>query len=126
MRRFLDVSIGTHTKAKPTASRRGLFLSLNSYHFNSSGNAVDLSGVMWYTYGTKYDSGIENSPSDQGRVRKAVVNRIKNSDFYTGWTQTKGNAADVFSLDDTNLCMSIRGAKMVKGGEGELTELVSI
>ena len=74
---------------------------------------------MWYTYGTKYDSGIENSPSDQGRVRKAVVNRIKNSDFYTGWTQTKGNAADVFSLDDTNLCMSIRGAKMVKGGEGE-------
>ena len=80
---------------------------------------VDVNDEMWYTYGTKYDSGIENSPSDQGRVRKAVVNRIKNSDFYTGWTQTKGNAADVFSLDDTNLCMSIRGAKMVKGGEGE-------
>ena len=90
-----------------------------TYHFNSSGNVVDVNDEMWYTYGTKYDSGIENSPSDQGRVRKAVVNRIKNSDFYTGWTQTKGNAADVFSLDDTNLCMSIRGAKMVKGGEGE-------
>ena len=90
-----------------------------TYHFNSSGNVVDVNDEMWYTYGTKYDSGIENSPSDQGRVRKAVVNRIKNSDFYTGWTQTKGNAADVFSLDETNLCMSIRGAKMVKGGEGE-------
>ena len=90
-----------------------------TYHFNSSGNVVDVNDEMWYTYGTKYDSDIENSPSDQGRVRKAVVNRIKNSDFYTGWTQTKGNAADVFSLDDTNLCMSIRGAKMVKGGEGE-------
>ena len=116
-RKFPNSYFGTSTKAMPTASCRGHFLSLHP--FNSSGNVVDVNDEMWYTYGTKYDSGIENSPSDQGRVRKAVVNRIKNSDFYTGWTQTKGNAADVFSLDDTNLCMSIRGAKMVKGGEGE-------
>ena len=82
--------------------------------FNSNGNVVDVNDEMWYTYGTKYDSGIENSPSDQGRVRKAVVNRIKNSDFYTGWTQVKGHSSDSFTLDDDNLCMSIRGVKMVK------------
>ena len=32
---------------------------------------VDTNDEMWYTYGTKYDSGIENTPSDSGRVRKA-------------------------------------------------------
>ena len=41
-----------------------------TYHFNSSGNVVDINDEMWYTTGTKYDSGIENTPSSQGRVRK--------------------------------------------------------
>jgi len=37
------------TKASPTASRRGHFLSLNSYHFNFSVGVVDMSDGMWYT-----------------------------------------------------------------------------
>ena len=41
-----------------------------TYHLNSSGNAVDVLGEMWYTYGTKIDKSIENTPSDSGRVRK--------------------------------------------------------
>ena len=90
-----------------------------TYHFNSSGNVVDVNDEMWYTNGTKYDSGIENTPSSQGRVRRAVVNRIRSTDFHAGWTQSKGNAADKFALDESNLCMSIRGARMIKGGEGE-------
>jgi len=80
---------------------------------------VDINDEMWYTGGTKYDSGIENTPSSQGRVRRAVVNRIRSTDFHAGWTQSKGNAADKFALDESNLCMSIRGARMIKGGEGE-------
>ncbi len=42
-----------------------------TYHFNSSGNAVDVLGEMWYTYGIKIDKSIENTPSDSGRERKA-------------------------------------------------------
>ena len=80
---------------------------------------VDTNDEMWYTNGTKYDSGIENTPSSQGRVRRAVVNRIRSTDYHAGWTQSKGNAADKFALDESNLCMSIRGARMIKGGEGE-------
>ncbi len=58
------------TKAKPTAFGRGLFRLQITYHFNLGGNVVDTNEEMWYTYGTKYDSGIENTPSDSGRVRK--------------------------------------------------------
>ena len=50
------------TKAPPTASRRGHFRLQITYHFNSSGNVVDINDEMWYTNGTKYDSGIENTP----------------------------------------------------------------
>ena len=42
-----------------------------SRFFNFPGNVVDVNDEMWYTYCTKYDSGIENTPSDSGRVRKA-------------------------------------------------------
>ena len=41
-----------------------------TYHLNSSGNVVDTNDEMWYTYGTKIDKSIENTPSDSGRVRK--------------------------------------------------------
>ena len=58
------------TKAKPTASRRGHFRLQITYHFNSNGNVVD-TNEMWYTYGSKIDKSIENTPSDSGRVRKA-------------------------------------------------------
>ena len=109
----------TLQKLCPQPCAAGFSYPQITYHFNSSGNVVDVNDEMWYTYGTKYDSGIENTPSSQGRVRRAVVNRLVNADFSSGWTQTKGNTADVFSLDNANRCMSIRGAKMVKGGEGE-------
>ena len=50
-----DLSLDAPTKASPTASRRGHFLSLNSDPFNSSFGVVDTSDEMWYTNGTKYD-----------------------------------------------------------------------
>jgi len=107
------------TKAAPTASRRGHFLSLNSDHFNSSGNVVDVNDEMWYTSGTKYDSGIENTPSSQGRVRRAVVNRLVNTDFKTNWTQTKEYGSDTYSIDSSVTCLAMRSAKLVKRGAGE-------
>jgi len=91
-----------------------------TYHFNSSGNVVDVNDEMWYTGGTKYDSGIENTPSEQGRVRRAVVNRLVNTDFTSGWTQTKEYSSDTYATDTTVRCLSVRSAKMVKKGAGEL------
>ncbi len=35
---------------------------------------VDINDEMWYTNGTKIDLCIENSPSSQGRVRRAIIN----------------------------------------------------
>ena len=92
-----------------------------TYHFNSSGNVVDVNDEMWYTYGTKYDSGIENAPSDQGKIRRAVVNRLMNTDLSTGWTQTKAYSSDTCTEDKNIVCMTMRSAKVVKKGEGELT-----
>ena len=65
MERFSDSTLVSTTTHPPTASRRGLFLSLNS-----NGNVVDTNDEMWYTYGTKIDKSIENTPSDSGHVRK--------------------------------------------------------
>ena len=66
------VSKPAHTKkALPTAFGRGLFRLQITYHFNLGGNVVDTNDEMWYTYGTKIDKSIENTPSDNGRVRKA-------------------------------------------------------
>ena len=54
-------------KYYPRPRAVGNFHTSITYHFNSSGNVVDVLGEMWYTYGTKYDSGIENSSSDQDK-----------------------------------------------------------
>jgi len=35
---------------------------------------VDINDEMWYTNGTKIDLCIENTPSSQGRVRRAIIN----------------------------------------------------
>ena len=90
-----------------------------TYHFNSSGNVVDINDEMWYTNGTKYDSGIENTPSSQGRVRRAVVNRLVNADFSSGWTQTKEYGSDTYALDSSVTCLAMKSAKVVKKGAGE-------
>ncbi len=74
---------------------------------------------MWYTNGTKYDSGIENTPSSQGRVRRAVVNRLTNADFSSGWTQTKEYSSDTYALDSSVTCLAMKSAKVVKKGAGE-------
>jgi len=70
------------TKAMPTASRRGHFLSLNSDHFNSSGNVVDVNDRMWYTMVWLYACN-GGTPGEFGvSAAESISERINGMDVY--------------------------------------------
>ena len=51
------------------------------YQFNDSGNVVCVRDELGYAKFTKFESGLENKPSEESRLRKVVVNLLRRPDL---------------------------------------------
>ena len=111
------------TAVEDTASDAGKKLY---YQFNDSGNVVAVRDELGYAKFTKFESGIENKPSDESPLRRAVVNLLRSPDLYANWTAsaTGGTA----TRDTATTCMSAPSAKLVKtsGGEAKFRQQVTL
>ncbi len=77
------------------------------YQFNDSGNVVCVRDDLGYARFTKFESGIENKPSEESPLRRAVVNLLRSPDLAANWTSSGAAAKDT----GTN-CMSAPSAKL--------------
>ena len=104
----------TVTAVEDTSSDAGKKLY---YQFNDSGNVICVRDDLGFARFTKFDSNFENKESEVSKMRKAVVNRLRKSDFNSEWDafETGGTV----TKDSTNLCLNCSSAKMVKTGAGE-------
>ena len=88
------------------------------YQFNDAGNVVCVRDDLGFAKFTKFESGIENKPSEESKLRKAVVNRLRRADFSDQWTTAAagGSAAK----DASTACLNCKSVKMAKTGTGEV------
>ena len=103
------------TAVEGTASNAGKKLY---YQFNDSGNVICVRDELGFAKFTKFESGIENKPSEESKLRKAVVNRLRRADFASQWAavSTGGTA----TKDASNLCLNCNSIKMTKTAAGEV------
>ena len=88
------------------------------YQFNDAGNVTCVRDDLGFAQFTKYESGIENKPSQVSKLRKAVVNRLRKSDFNSQWTAvTAGGTA---AKDADTSCLNCASMKLNKTGAGEV------
>ena len=88
------------------------------YQFNDAGNVTCVRDDLGFAQFTKFDSGIENKPSQVSKLRKAVVNRLRKSDFNSQWTAvTAGGTA---AKDADTSCLNCASMKLNKTGAGEV------
>ena len=88
------------------------------YQFNDAGNVTCVRDDLGFAQFTKFDSGIENKPSQVSKLRKAVVNRLRKSDFNSQWTAvTAGGTA---TKDTSASCLNCASVKLNKTGAGEV------
>ena len=103
------------TAVEGTASNAGKKMY---YQFNDSGNVICVRDELGFAKFTKYASGIENKPSEESKLRKAVVNRLRRADFASQWTAvSEGGTA---AKDASNLCLNCNSIKMTKTAAGEV------
>ena len=95
------------------------------YHFNNAGNVISSHDEMWHAVAAEYDSGIDNTPSATSTLIKSVINRLPNTDFYSGWTQVKTVSSESIVNDTSVLCMSLPSAKLVKRAAGEFKQRIT-
>ena len=88
------------------------------YQFNDSGNVICVRDDLGFAKFTKFLSGIENKPSEESKLRKAIVNRLRRPDFSAEWTSSAvgGTAA----ADSANICLSCPSVKMTNTAAGEV------
>ncbi|MBR4428292.1 MAG: RHS repeat protein, partial [Clostridia bacterium] len=94
-------------------------------HFNNAGNVLSAHDEMWHAAAARYDSGIDNTPSATSGVIKSIINRLPNTDMYSGWTQVKAYSGDTRTFDTGVTCMGMPSAKLVKNGAGEFKERIT-
>ncbi len=103
------------TAVEGTASNAGKKMY---YQFNDSGNVICVRDELGFAKFTKYASGIENKPSEESKLRKAVVNRLRRADFASQWTAV--SAGGTAAKDASNLCLNCNSIKMTKTAAGEV------
>ena len=103
------------TAVENTASDSGKKLY---YQFNDSGNVICVRDELGFAKFTKFESGIENKPSEESKLRKAIVNRLRRPDFSAEWTASAAGGAA--AVDNANLCLSCPSVKMTNTAAGEV------
>lgn len=83
------------------------------YQFNDSGNVVSVRDDLGYARFTKFESGIENRPSEQSPIRKAVINLLRSPDFAANWEANTANSTGTITKDTTVTCMGAPAMKFV-------------
>lgn len=92
------------------------------YQFNDSGNVICVRDELGYARFTKFDSGLENKPSAESTLRRAVMNILRHPDLSADWTSS-GTAAK----DTTNTCLNVPSAKLTaNGGESMYRQTVTL
>ena len=89
-----------------------------TYQFNDGGNVVCVRDELGYARFTKYDSAIENTPSDSSRLQKAVVNLLTHPDLRSGWSQLTGASGDSAGPDTATLCLNMATMYLHKAAAG--------
>ena len=89
-----------------------------TYQFNDGGNVVCVRDELGYARFTKYDSAIENTPSDSSRLQKAVVNLLTHPDLRSGWSQLTGTSGDSAGPDTATLCLNMATMYLHKAAAG--------
>ena len=100
-----------------------------TYQFNDGGNVVCVRDELGYARFTKYDSAIENTPSDSSRLQKAVVNLLTHPDLRSGWSQLTGASGDSAGPDTATLCLNMATMylhKAAAGGETKYQQTVTL
>ena len=100
-----------------------------TYQFNDGGNVVCVRDELGYARFTKYDSAIENTPSDSSRLQKAVVNLLAHPDLRSGWSQLTGASGDSAGPDTATLCLNMATMylhKAAAGGETKYQQTVTL
>ena len=95
------------------------------YHFNNAGNVISSHDEMWHAVAAEYNSGIDNTPSATSNLIKSVINRLPNTDMYSGWTVTKAYSSDKSEWKNDTPCMSMPGVLVTKKGVGELINSIT-
>lgn len=103
------------TAAEDASSDAGKKLT---YQFNDGGNVVCVRDELGYARFTKYDSAIENTPSDSSRLQKAVVNLLTHPDLRSGWSQLTGTSGDSAGPDTATLCLNMATMYLHKAAAG--------
>ena len=84
------------------------------YQFNDSGNVVCVRDDLGFARFTKFDSGIENKPSEESPLRRAVVNLLRHTDLSANWT-----ASGTTAKDTSATCLGMPSVKLTAKTSGE-------
>ena len=92
------------------------------YQFNDSGNVVCVRDELGYGSFTKFASSIENTPSEQSRLRRVVVNLLRSPDLSANWT-TSGTVVK----DTSARCLNVPSEKITaNSSEGYARQEVTL
>ncbi|MBE5766987.1 MAG: RHS repeat protein, partial [Clostridiales bacterium] len=103
------------TAVANTTSNAGKKLT---YQFNDSGNVVCVRDELGFASFTKYESAIENNPSDASRMRKTVMNLLSAPMQYSSWVRVTGSFSDVHGSSASNTCLNLPSMYITKGAAG--------
>ena len=67
-----------------------------------------------------------NQQTGASRLKKVVVNLLKNIDFASGWTTTKGSTGDAVAKDTTNRCLGLQSVKITKTAAAETKHVQTV
>ena len=104
------------TAVTGTSSEEGKAIT---YQFNAAGNVVCVSDELGYARSTKFSATLANTPEQSSKLQRAVINKVTNVDFSSGWTAQKGTSADTAARDTATRCLSMPAVKITKTAAAE-------
>ena len=108
------------TIVKNTSSNTGKKIC---YQFNDAGNVVSVRDELGYGKFTKFSSTVENQPTYDSRLRRAVMNLIIRPDDLSNSAWTRKSSATV---DADKTCLGITAIKLAASSESRCGQAITL
>ena len=86
------------------------------YQFNDNGNVVSVRDELGYARFMNYESGTPNSPKAVSKLRKVVMNRLRNLRMGSPWTAVMNGGSGSAAQDANTRCLGLASGKVVSSG----------
>ncbi|MEG1515746.1 MAG: DUF6531 domain-containing protein, partial [Clostridia bacterium] len=89
-----------------------------SYQFNDSGNVTCVMDELGFAKFTKFASAIENAASEESKLQRAVINRLRMPDFSAEWSATV-SGSNAALVNTATRCLGLPSVAITKSNDVE-------